>query len=73
METRIKRIDDMDKWLILKAALIEKGYKLWQTQYDTDSPEGYHVWLSSGGRNVEVVTYNKDVAADIIKSKQFEY
>lgn len=63
-----KRIDDMDKWLILKAALIEKGYYLWQTQYDVDSPEGYHVGFMKDDKRLEVITHNRDIADDIMQS-----
>ena len=68
MSARIKRVEDMGKWLILKAALIEHGYKAWQSQYGVNSPEGYHVTFSADGKEVEVVTHNSDIAADISKS-----
>jgi hypothetical protein len=71
MSTRIKYVEDMDKWLILKAALIEHGYKLWQTQYDADSPEGYHARFSIGDKDVEVITHIREIEIDISKSHMY--
>lgn len=64
-----KRIEDMDNWLILKAAIIENGYMLWQTQYDVHNPEGYHVGFMKGDKRLEVITHNKEIADDMIKSR----
>jgi len=66
MET--KRIETMFKWIILKQAIIDKGYTLWQTQYDTDAPEGYHVGFIKDDKRLEIVTHNKEIAEDIIKN-----
>lgn len=61
-------IQTMDEWIILKAALVEKGYKRFQTQYDASQEEGYHAWFIGNGKRVEVITHNADVQMDIIKS-----
>lgn len=61
-------IQAMDEWLTLKAALIEKGYKRFQTQYDASHEEGYHAWFICNGNRVEVITHNPDIQRDIIKS-----
>lgn len=61
----IKRIETFSKWLVLKQAIRDKGYTLWQTQYDTDNPEGYHVGFIKGDKRVEVITHNKEIAEDI--------
>ncbi len=66
----MKIINDYDKWLILKAALIEKGYKPWQWQYGTHLKEGLHIWFWKENRNdVEVVTYNKKIGEDILNTR----
>lgn len=67
-DLHLKIIHSMDEWFILKAALVEKGYKRFQTQYDADLPEGYHVWFIGNGKRVEVVTHVAEVQKDIIKS-----
>ena len=61
----IKRIETMSKWLVLKQAIKDKGYVLWQTQYDVDNVEGYHVWFMKGDKRVEIITHNKEIAEDI--------
>ena len=66
---RVRAIETMEQWQILKAALIEKGYKLWQTQYGYDSPEGYHARFSKNDKQVEVATHNKDIQNDIVSSR----
>ncbi len=35
------RIDSIDEWLKAAKQLSERGYTLWQTQFDIDSPEGF--------------------------------
>ena len=61
-------IHNMDEWLILKAALVEKGYKRFQMQYDADQTEGFHAWFVSKERRVEVITHNREIQKDIVKS-----
>lgn len=60
-----KRIETIDKWLIIKQAIIDKGYTLWQTQYDTDALEGYIVNFIKGDKTLEIVTHNKEIALDM--------
>ena len=60
-----KRIETMDKWLNIKRVIIDKGYTLWQTQYDTDAPEGYHVGFIKGDKRLEIITHNKEIALDM--------
>lgn len=64
-----RRVENMEKWLALKATLIERGYRLWQTQYDWDCPEGFIAGFISGGKRVEIVTHSKEVEKDIINSR----
>ncbi|HBT65314.1 MAG TPA: hypothetical protein DEB10_11720 [Ruminococcaceae bacterium] len=63
-----KRFEHMEKWLLMKKALKEKGYSLWQTQYDWDSPEGYIAGFMKDDKRLEIVTHNKEIEADIIHS-----
>jgi len=60
-----KRIETMDKWLIMKQAIIDMKYTLWQTQYDTESAEGYHVGFIKGDKRLEIITHNKEIALDM--------
>lgn len=66
MET--KRIEHMDKWLILKQAIKEKGYVLWQMQYSWDNPEGFIAGLMKDDKRLEIVTHSKEIEGDIINS-----
>ena len=66
MET--KRIEGMGTWFALKQAIIEKGYKLWQTQYGWDLPEGFIVGFMREDRRLEVITRNRGIEEDINKS-----
>jgi len=60
-----KRIETMEKWLMIKRVIVDKGYTVWQTQYDTDNADGYHVWFIKGDKTLEIVTHNKDIALDL--------
>lgn len=66
----IRSIETIEKWQSLKAELIQKGYKLWQMQYGSDSPEGFHAWFIKDDKNkqVEVVTHCKEIQKDIVSS-----
>lgn len=65
MET--KRIEHMDKWLILKQAIKEKGYALWQMQYSWDNPEGFIVGFMKHDKRLTVITHNKDIEDNIVR------
>lgn len=62
----IKRIETLENWLILKAALKEKGYTAWQFQYYAEHPEGYQVKFFNGSKDVMVITHNSEVEADMM-------
>lgn len=63
----MKKIETMEKWNILAAALHEKGYRLWQMQYSWDDKEGFHGWfLHAEKLDVEVITHNGDVERAIV-------
>jgi hypothetical protein len=64
----VKRIEHMESWLVLKQMIIEKGYTLWQTQYDWYEPEGYIVGFMKDDKRLEVITHSKEIAEDIIHS-----
>lgn len=63
-----KQIEQMESWLALKQRIIERGYKLWQTQYSWDQPEGYIVGFYKDDRRLEIVTHSREIAEDIRKS-----
>lgn len=63
-----KRFEDIDKWFVMKQALIEKGYKLWQTQYDWNDPEGFIAGFMCGDKRIEIVTHSEAIERDIINS-----
>lgn len=63
MET--KRIETIDKWLTIKQVIVDKGYVVWQTQYDTEAVEGYHVGFIKGDKRLEIITHNKEIALDM--------
>lgn len=66
----MKKIDTLEQWAILSAALKEKGYRLWRFQYNWDLIEGFHAWYWKRGKNeVEVVTYNEQVQEEIVSTK----
>jgi hypothetical protein len=69
MET--KRIEKMETWLDLKHLIIEKGYIMWQTQYDWHYPEGFHVIFTKGEKRLEVITHTKDIEDDMINSRMW--
>jgi hypothetical protein len=66
MET--KTVEKMEIWLDLKQMIIEKGYTLWQTQYDWDEPEGLIVGFMKDDKRLEVTTHNEEIEDDIFKS-----
>jgi hypothetical protein len=66
--TTTKRIETMEKWLILKQAIIEKGYKLFQMQYGWDMSEGFIATFYKGSIDVEVITHSKEIENDIVNS-----
>lgn len=64
----MKVINTLEQWQILKTAMKEKGYALWQMQYDVLDKKGFHAWFSkSGKKDVEVVTHNADVQECIVR------
>lgn len=65
----MKTIESLSQWLILKQAIIDKGYKLWRMQYSYNDPEGFHIWIwKKDKQDVEIVTHNKEVQDDILTS-----
>jgi hypothetical protein len=61
-------IESLDQWKAFSAKLSSERYRLWQTQFDTRSPEGFHAWFSASRQaDIEVVTHNDDVHDAIVK------
>lgn len=64
----MKIIESLDKWGELFIKLASNGYQIWQMQYDTHAPGGFHVWFwASGKTEIEIVTYSDDVYNAIVK------
>lgn len=64
----MKRIETIEQWNPLAAALKEKGYRLWQLQYGWQYPEGFHAWFTKDGSlDFEVITHAEQVQKAIIK------
>jgi hypothetical protein len=66
MEPKI--IESLEQWYILKKAIIQKGYKLHQFQYNWCEDTGFHSWFFKGDKNYEIITHNKEIQDDIIGS-----
>lgn len=64
----IRRVETWEKWLILKQALIEKSYKLWQMQYSWNQSEGFIAGFYKQDKNVEVITHIKEIQEDIVNN-----
>ena len=64
-ELRPRKINNLDEWNIFKQALKDRGYTLFQTQYDIDHPEGLHVWFIQKDKSVELITFNEKIRDDI--------
>lgn len=55
-------VNSLEKWNEVSERLREKGYTFFQSQYDVDLPQGYHVWFVSHGLpDVEIVTRTQSV------------
>lgn len=68
------RINTMPKWEEVSAKLKDRGYTLWQTQYSSDQPMGYHArFFCKGMPEVEIVTHNPEIEALIIKFSPGKY
>ncbi len=64
----VKAIESIEQWYKLSVKLIENGYQIWQMQYDTRAPEGFHAWFYLTGKpEFEIVTHNDAVHDAIIK------
>mgnify|MGYP000920162548 CR=1 FL=1 len=59
----IKRIETLSKWLVLKQMIKDKGYTLWQMQYDWTNPEGYHVGYIKGEKPGDLANVEKRMRA----------
>lgn len=64
-ELRPRKINDIKEWNIFKQALKDRGYTIFQMQYDVNHPEGFHVWFIHKDKSVELITYNKKIRDDI--------
>lgn len=63
-----RKIDTIDHWEKAKLYLRENNYRIFQLQYDVYSPEGLHaIFISRNRKNIEIVTFNKEVQKVIVK------
>jgi len=66
----MKSIGTLEQWGALSGRLSAAGYRIWQTQGDAQSPEGFRVWFMKPGKpDFEVATHNSEVHDAIIKYK----
>jgi hypothetical protein len=67
----MKKIDTIEQWNILAAAMHKQEWQLWQWQYGWNHAEGFHAWFMRHGRDVkdsvEVETHNKNVQMAIVE------
>lgn len=53
--------------------MLEKGYRLWQTQYSSDNKEGFHAWFWLHDKpDVEVVTHKHEIQEAIFKYYRYQ-
>lgn len=63
-----RKIDTIDHWIKAKLYLKEHEYKIFQLQYDTGSPEGFHaVFISKERKDIEIITFNKEIQEEILE------
>lgn len=64
------RVNTLDRWEYVSQKMIDRNYKLWQSQYGIDSPEGYitrfRCFSDSTLPEIEVITFDKDVYEAIL-------
>ena len=69
----MKHIETIEKWHILRVAMVEKGWYLWQFQFSYDHKDGFHAWFRKEGKpEVEVNTFNQDVQESIIEYNEYK-
>jgi hypothetical protein len=62
------QVETKSRCLKYLAKLRAEGYTVWQTQYGTYSPEGYHVqFWKSGQPIIELYTHNPEVEKEMQK------
>lgn len=64
----IKTVENFAEWIDLKQTITDLGFKLWQTQFDSDNIEGYHARFMCGAARYEVITHNREIEMDIRNS-----
>ena len=64
------KVETTQQWEEIEPKLREREYQMYQSQYDTNQEEGWHVMFISIGTGlpqIEVVTHSSDVRAAIFK------
>lgn len=65
-------VTSIEQWNKLKVEIKEKGYYLWQWQYNWNDKEGFHANFYNGRHDVELITHLKEVQKDMINSKMYK-
>ena len=63
-------IDSLDKWADVAKQLSERGYSLFQTQFDVDDSHGFiarFCIIDGAGPRVELVTHDADIRNAIMR------
>jgi len=63
MKNKAYRVETIEKCTRFLAACRERGYHVWQMQYQWFMPEGFHAWFHRSGDpgDIEIVTNNRQV------------
>jgi hypothetical protein len=61
MSEKIYKIKTVEQWNKREKELHEKGYRIWQTQYGADRPEGYFITFFNGRYDVIFHTFSEQV------------
>lgn len=60
----IIEIETVEQWREFSTSLA--GYRMWQSEFDSESMDGFHAWFGKrGSKDIEVITFEADVQAAI--------
>ncbi len=69
---KVKIVEDYNKWEILKAAIIENEFVLWQWQHSAEHSEGFHAWFTKDGKDFEIITHNPKIEESMFLSELYK-
>ncbi len=72
MKNKSYRIETIEKCTRFLDACRERGYHVWQMQYQWFMPEGFHAWFHKPGNpeEIEIITHSKHVQEAIVNFNQ---